>query len=108
MPGQRRGVQIHLDDFGTGYSSLSYLSRLPIDVLKVDRSFLGDLEHPESLRIVRAIVTLARDLALGVIVEGLETEAQLDFVRRLGVELAQGNLLGPPADAAGAGRLVVG
>jgi len=53
-----------------------------------------------------ALVTLARDLALGVIVEGLETEAQLDFVRRLGVELAQGNLLGPPADAAGAGRLV--
>ena len=100
------GVAIHLDDFGTGYSSLSYLNRLPIDVLKIDRSFIGNLDAAESLRIIRAIVALAHDLDVGVIVEGVETERQLNYVRRLGIDRAQGRLLGAPMDARAAGQLL--
>jgi diguanylate cyclase (GGDEF)-like protein len=85
------GVRVHLDDFGTGYSSLSYLYRLPIDALKIDRSFVATMGVSEdAYAIVRAIVSLASNLHLGVIAEGIETEVQLARLRELGCEHGQG------------------
>ena len=90
-----------LDDFGTGYSSLSYLSRFPVDVLKIDRSFVNDLgTRADATPIVTAIVALARGLGLDVIAEGIETEAQAEALHDLGCELAQGFLLARPMPAA--------
>ena len=91
-----------LDDFGTGYSSLAYLTKLPIDGLKVDRSFVDTLGADErSTAITTAIVRMAQALSIEVVAEGVETEAQLDALRALGCELAQGfHLHRPlPADA---------
>jgi diguanylate cyclase (GGDEF)-like protein/PAS domain S-box-containing protein len=91
------GVRTYMDDFGTGYSSLSSLHRLPIDGLKVDRSFVGRLgTEPSTLALVRAIAGLARGLGLALIAEGVETPAQLEEVRALGCDYAQGFLLSPP------------
>lgn len=88
---RERGVQIALDDFGTGYSSLTYLLRLPVTRLKVDRSFVDTMTtDPGSAAIVRTVTTLARDLGLSWVAEGVETEAQLRALRRLGPGLAQG------------------
>jgi diguanylate cyclase (GGDEF)-like protein len=85
------GFQIYLDDFGTGYSSLSYLQRLPIDVLKIDRSFVSALgEAPESSAIVRAIVGMAQALGIGVVAEGVETSRQAELVHELGCQSGQG------------------
>jgi diguanylate cyclase (GGDEF)-like protein len=93
------GVALAVDDFGTGYSSLSYLQRLPVDQLKIDRSFIGHAEPtPEDLAVLRAIVELARTLRLSTVIEGVETEAQLVAMRRLGCDLAQGYHLFRPAD----------
>jgi diguanylate cyclase (GGDEF)-like protein/PAS domain S-box-containing protein len=90
------GVQLCLDDFGTGYSSLSYLHQFPIDVLKVDRSFVaGMLDHGKG-RIVETIVRLARQLGIGVVAEGVESPAQRDRLRAIGCELAQGYLFARP------------
>src|SRR5690606_29106566 len=87
------GIGIALDDFGTGYSSLSYLKRLPIDVLKLDRSFIAGLpDDPHDLAIVQAIAGLARNTGLDVVAEGVETQAQADLLRECGVERAQGYL----------------
>jgi EAL domain-containing protein (putative c-di-GMP-specific phosphodiesterase class I) len=84
-------VRICIDDFGTGYSSLSYLHRLPVDVLKIDRSFVVALaEGGKAEGIVAAIVALARNLGLELIAEGVETEEQASALRRLGVGQAQG------------------
>jgi len=97
---ERLGVTIVLDDFGTGYSSLSYLQRLPIRVLKVDRSFvapLGGGDAGES--IVSAIAAMARALGISVVAEGVEREEQLRSLRLLGISFAQGYLLGRPAPA---------
>ncbi len=92
-----RGVRIALDDFGTGYSALHYLTRFPLDVLKIDRSFVRDIgtgtEHDELLK---ALVALARSLGLRTVAEGIETSAQLEFLAAHGCELAQGFLLGRP------------
>ncbi len=92
------GVRLAIDDFGTGYSSLAYLRRLPIDILKVDRSFVEGLGGGgRDSAIVSAMVDLAHRLRLGVVAEGVETAAELDTVRRTGCDEAQGYLLGRPA-----------
>ena len=99
-------IALHLDDFGTGYSSLSYLHRLPIDALKIDRSFIEQLDSsPQSRTIVQSIVALAAALDLTTIAEGIERQDQLDVIRRLGCRYAQGFLLGRPMTPAAAERL---
>jgi diguanylate cyclase (GGDEF)-like protein/PAS domain S-box-containing protein len=88
---QEAGIKVHIDDFGTGYSSLSYLHRFSIQALKIDRSFIQELEEGEGNReIVEAIITLASNLGIGVIAEGVETEAQAAILRRLRCPFAQG------------------
>jgi diguanylate cyclase (GGDEF)-like protein/PAS domain S-box-containing protein len=92
------GLQVAIDDFGTGYSSLAYLQRFPIDVLKIDRSFVQALgRDAESEAIVQAIVSLAKSLNLVVTGEGIETADQLQHLRTLGCDLGQGYLIGRPA-----------
>jgi diguanylate cyclase (GGDEF)-like protein/PAS domain S-box-containing protein len=92
------GVSIAIDDFGTGYSSLSYLRRLPIDSLKIDRSFLKEIDRDaNTIPLVRAIVALAHGLGLTVVAEGVETRHQLEGLREVGCDRFQGFLLGEPA-----------
>jgi len=94
------GVRIAIDDFGTGYSSLWALKHLPLNRLKIDRSFVHDLPGDSSaLAIVQTIVAMSRTLGLAITAEGIETEAQLAALRRLGCEAGQGFLLGAPTDA---------
>jgi EAL domain-containing protein (putative c-di-GMP-specific phosphodiesterase class I) len=91
------GVGIALDDFGTGYSSMSYLQAFPFDMIKIDRSFISNLDRAQSKAILRGVIGLARGLELPVTAEGVETEAQLDVLARAGCDFAQGYLLGRPA-----------
>jgi len=94
------GVRVLLDDFGTGYSSLSYLRQFPVDVLKIDRSFIAELgDGPEASAIVEAIVGMGHALGLEVLAEGIETEDQAREVTRLGCDLGQGYLFARPAPA---------
>ena len=97
---RRMGVRVSIDDFGTGYSSLSYLKHLPIETVKLDRSFVnGATTDPKDAALVMAIVTLARNLNLRVIAEGIETDEQHEFLRLLRCDEGQGYLLGRPAPA---------
>ncbi len=92
------GFRISIDDFGTGYSSLSYLTRLPIDELKIDRSFVSGAQH--SSIVLNTIIAMARALELEVVAEGVETEMQRDQLRAAGCDLLQGFLLGKPMPVA--------
>ncbi|CAN5374798.1 hypothetical protein BH23ACT7_BH23ACT7_15690 [soil metagenome] len=104
---RRLGVQLAMDDFGTGYSSLNQLRRLPFGVIKVDRSFVEDLpDSPEAAALVDAMVGIGRALGLAVVAEGVETAEQLAYVRGAGCDEAQGFLLGRPAPADVAARLL--
>jgi len=99
------GVGIAIDDFGTGYSGLAYLKRFPIDTVKIDQSFVRDLTvDPEDAAIVTAIVAMARSLDVEVVAEGVETEEQLEQLKRLGCRRAQGFLLARPMSAASVAR----
>ncbi len=92
-------IQVSIDDFGTGYSSLSYLHYLPIDTLKIDRSFVSNMEiQPKNATLVKSIVTLAHSLGLDVIAEGVETLKQMAILRSLGCEYGQGYLFSRPMD----------
>jgi EAL domain-containing protein (putative c-di-GMP-specific phosphodiesterase class I) len=95
------GVSLSIDDFGTGYSSLSYLRSVPVDRIKIDRSFIKDVTTSEDAAVVAAtIVKLAHSLRLQVVAEGVETRAQADFVRDTGCAFVQGFFYGEPIAAA--------
>ena len=96
----RIGVLVSVDDFGTGYSSINYLKRFPIDILKIDQSFVQSLNSEVDASIVRAIVSLAHSLRLKVVAEGVETQEQLKFLRALGCDQYQGFQFSPPLPAA--------
>jgi diguanylate cyclase (GGDEF)-like protein len=103
----REGIHFAIDDFGTGHSSLARLRRLPIDQLKIDRSFVEDLADPGGAVLVSAIIALARGAGLVAVAEGVETDAQLQQLRELGCDQAQGFLFARPADAAVVTQLIL-
>jgi EAL domain-containing protein (putative c-di-GMP-specific phosphodiesterase class I) len=100
------GVRLVLDDFGTGYSSLSYLKHLPLDTIKIDRSFVAGIEAKADRSIVEAVVALAHGLGIGVVAEGIETERQAERLLELGCDLGQGYLYSRPVPAGKAARLL--
>ncbi|MGE5095350.1 MAG: putative bifunctional diguanylate cyclase/phosphodiesterase, partial [Betaproteobacteria bacterium] len=101
------GVNLAIDDFGTGYSGLAYLKRLPIDTVKIDQSFVRDLTiDADDAAIVTAIVAMARSLGVEVVAEGVETEEQLEELKRLGCQRAQGYLLARPMEASAISRML--
>lgn len=100
------GVRLVLDDFGTGFSALGYLQRFPFDQLKIDRSFVQNLEDPATLAIVSSVISIADALGLSVVAEGIETEAQLAMVRGLGCNFAQGFYFAKPLPADEARALI--
>jgi EAL domain-containing protein (putative c-di-GMP-specific phosphodiesterase class I) len=101
------GVRISLDDFGTGFSSLTYLKRFPVDTLKIDRSFVRDLVYdPDDAAIVAAILSIAHQLGLNVVAEGVETEEQRHFLTERTCPMLQGFLLSPPLPADAFGELL--
>jgi EAL domain-containing protein (putative c-di-GMP-specific phosphodiesterase class I) len=95
---KRLGVRLAMDDFGTGYSSLSYLSRFPVDILKMDRSFLADGSDADASGLAAAVVALGGTLNLQVVAEGIELSHQMQALRDLGCELGQGFYFAEPMD----------
>lgn len=94
------GIGLSIDDFGTGYSSLSYLHRLPIDTLKIDRSFVNDVDcDPEKIEIIRTVVGLAWNLSMDIVAEGVETKKQMYQLQALRCEYGQGYLFSKPVDS---------
>src|SRR5690606_17914856 len=94
-PLQQLGLAIHLDDFGTGFSNLAYLTRLPLDVLKIDATFVRELGTTAAAdALVDAVISLAHGIGLGVIAEGVETAGQLTFLESHGCDQVQGYYLG--------------
>ena len=103
---KRIGVRISIDDFGTGYSSLAYLKRLPVDELKIDKSFVSHMAADDNdAAIVRSTIGLAHDLGLRVVAEGIEDQATWDLLTELGCDVAQGYAIGRPAAASEVARL---
>ncbi|MCP4871498.1 MAG: EAL domain-containing protein [Proteobacteria bacterium] len=101
------GVKLHMDDFGTGLASLAYLRRFPLDTLKIDRSFVSGMDKDiEDMEIVRTIVSLANNLKMGVVAEGIETEKQLAALEALGCDLGQGYLFAKPLPPEEAGQMI--
>jgi len=97
---KRLGVALAIDDFGTGYSSLAYLRRFPIDLLKIDASFVRDIGHdPDDAAICACILAMADALRIDAVAEGIETEDQLAFLRDQGCRIGQGYLFGRPVPA---------
>jgi EAL domain-containing protein (putative c-di-GMP-specific phosphodiesterase class I) len=101
-------VTLAMDDFGTGYSSLSYLQRFPLDALKIDRSFVSDLEHKkDNAAICSTIIVMAHNLGLQVIAEGVETRAQYDYLRDHDCDQVQGYFISKPMSAADLERKIL-
>ncbi len=94
---RRHGMTVAVDDFGTGYSSLSYIGKLPIDTVKIDQSFIRDMDqNPTHRQVVTSVVDLSRSLGLQSVAEGVETDAQLELLRSMGCDAVQGFFTGPP------------
>jgi EAL domain-containing protein (putative c-di-GMP-specific phosphodiesterase class I) len=103
---KRLGVRLAIDDFGTGYSSLSYLHRFPIDVLKIDQSFVASINGPDQSALLRSILRLSETLHLETVAEGIETAAQLAELRSCGATLGQGFYFARPLSAEGIATLL--
>ncbi len=102
------GIRIAIDDFGTGYSSLAYLRQLAVDVVKIDQSFVRDLDtNSDHQALTRTMLALAEGLSMVAIAEGVETDAELAVLQRLGCEFAQGYLFSYPVTAEAIGRLLM-
>jgi EAL domain-containing protein (putative c-di-GMP-specific phosphodiesterase class I) len=102
------GLQTSLDDFGTGYSSLNYLMRLPIDKLKIDRTFIQNMEDgSRGVAIVSAIIAMAHSLDLEVIAEGVETESHIHLLRKMKCDIIQGYYIAKPMSASDFEQLFV-
>ena len=91
-----QGFQISIDDFGTGYSSLSYIKRFPIDIIKIDRSFVRDLKEGCPEPILSSVISIARGIGADIIAEGVETTEQLFYLRNMGCDIIQGYFFSPP------------
>ena len=104
---KERGIRLSMDDFGTGYSSLSYLHHFPLDMLKIDRSFVSRMSREQGEPvIVHTIVALAQNLGMEVVAEGVETAWQVDLLKAMGCQFGQGYFFSRPVDAASAGALL--
>lgn len=105
---KKRGLSLSVDDFGTGYSGLSYLKRFSIDKLKIDQSFIRDIPaSSDSITIVSAIIAMAKELGVNVLAEGVETEEQLEFLRKKGCNYIQGYYFSKPVDVNGFTQLLL-
>src|SRR5207302_11237424 len=100
-----RGVRVAIDDFGIGYSSLGYLKELPVNVLKIDRSFLSGIPHGRNAAIVAAVIAMGHALGLTVVAEGVEHPDQMDFLRQHDCDECQGYLFSRPTTAAEISRM---
>jgi EAL domain-containing protein (putative c-di-GMP-specific phosphodiesterase class I) len=103
----KEGMSIALDDFGTGYASLRHLKQFPVDVIKIDKSFVSNMENdPDDAAIIEAVLSLGKNLGIEVVAEGIETEAQMEHFAAIGCHFGQGFLFAPALPRAGAERLL--